>query len=71
MKTSVNGVNVERFAKVLAKRWRRDRSRRACDMPELKSLSGYSEALYPDAKIEVCAAIERRAREIFEAGSEL
>ena len=62
----VNGVNVERFAKILAKRWRRDRSRAACELPELKSLSGYSEALYPHAQREVCRAIERRARKIFE-----
>lgn len=66
MGTFVNGINVERFAKILAKRWRRDRSRRACDLSELNSLSGYSEALFPADQHEVCRAIERRARELFE-----
>lgn len=66
----VNSVNVERFAKILAKRWQRDRTRRACDMPELKSLSGYNEALYPAAQREVCQAIERRARELFETSNQ-
>lgn len=66
----VNGVNVERFANVLAKRWRRDRTRAACDMPELKSLARYSDGLYPAMRREVCQAIERRAREIFETSNQ-
>ena len=62
----VNGVNVERFAKILAKRWQRNRFLEACELPELKSLSGYSEALYPHAKREVEQAIERLAQELLE-----
>lgn len=60
-------INVERFAQILARRWKRNPAYRACDLPELKSLSGYSEAMYPEAKKEACAAIELRAREIFAA----
>lgn len=64
-------INVERFARILAKRWQRDRSRRAEDLPELKSLSGYSEAMYPEDRQEACRAIERRAREIFNSSNAL
>ena len=62
-----HGVNVERFARLLAKRWKRNRSYAARDLSELKSLSGYSEALYPHHQREVCQAIERRARQILES----
>jgi hypothetical protein len=62
----VNGVNVTRFAKLLAKRWQRDRSYRACDLVELKRLAGYAEGLYAAAQREVCREIERLARNILE-----
>ena len=64
MSHNLNGVNVQRFAAILAKRWKRDARRRAADLPELKSLSGYSEALYPKDQQEVCLEIERLARKI-------
>ena len=57
-------INIERFARILAKRRIRKPDYRACDLPELKSLSRYSEGMYPSAKIEICRDIERRAREI-------
>lgn len=62
---NVHGVNIERFGRILAKRWRRNRERAAEDLPELKSLAWYSEALRSDMRREVCRAIEARAREIF------
>lgn len=60
----VHGVNTDRFATILAKRWERNSDKRACELPELKSLSGYSEALYPEHQKEVCAEIERLARRV-------
>lgn len=59
-------INIERFARILAKRWKRNRQYRAADLPELKRLSRYAEGMYPSAKLEACRDIERQARQLFE-----
>lgn len=65
-----NPINVERFAILLAKRWRRNRDFCAQNLSELKNLTWYAEGMYPEAQLKACQAIEARASELFnEQGS--
>lgn len=64
----MNGVNVERFAHILAKRWKRNPYYRAADLPELKKLSG-SYPLPGSSRDAIHHTIEIRAREIFETSN--
>lgn len=60
----LHGVNIERFAKLLAKRWKRNPLLSASGLPELKALTWYSEGLSSADQIEVCHEIKRVALEI-------
>jgi hypothetical protein len=66
-----HGINVARFAPILAKRWKRNPAKKACELPELKALAWYSEALRQDMREEVCAEIERLARDLLKQGEVL
>ena len=57
-------INIERFAIILAKRWKRSRQYRAEEMPELKRISG-NYPLPGPGRDAINREIERRAREIF------
>lgn len=58
----LHGVNISRFTEILVKRWKRNPDYRAGDLPELKSLTWYKEALPPHLQEEVCCEIEKQAR---------
>lgn len=60
----LHGVNIERFAAILAKRRKRKPERGAKSLPELQTLSWYADALKPGMRWEVECAIEDRADEI-------
>ena len=56
-----HGINMDRFVPLLIKRRLRNPEYQACNLPELKQLAWYSDALSHAMREEVCREIERLA----------